>query len=210
MEFDEEEVRKLTENEGDELLNIRTKGNQQGFHESLHHNRYEPTPYKILKVLFSRYHLASEDRLVDFGCGKGRMNFYIHHLAGSSSAGVEMNTDFYEDALKNLEIYARHNKNILEKIDFYNCLAQDYPIDPRDNRFYFFNPFSVQIFMKVINNILRSTEQHERSVELILFYASEDYIDFLEHQTVFEMTEEIALPGMQKDLRERFLVYRLS
>lgn len=200
----------MTENEGDKLLDIRTTGNQQGFHKSLHHNRYEPTPYKILKELFNRYHLAQEDRLVDFGCGKGRLNFYLHNLAGSSTAGVEMDADFYEDALKNLEIYARHNKSALEKIVFYNCQAQDYPIDPRDNRFYFFNPFSVQIFMKVINNILRSVEQHERSLELILFYASEDYTDFLEHQTAFEVTEEIALPGMQKDLRERFLVYRLS
>ena len=78
----------------DELLNIKTEGEQVGFNESLHYHRYEPTPYVALEILFKQYELKSTDRIVDFGCGKGRLNFYIHYLFNSSVIGIEMNETF--------------------------------------------------------------------------------------------------------------------
>ena len=199
----------MNDHQFDEHLNIRTTGSQAGFHGSLHHNRYEPTPYALLEILFSEYQLAPEDRLVDFGCGKGRLNFYVHDRFGAEAAGVEMDETFYKEALENRSTFEIKRKNAKRKIDFFRCLAQDYQVDPRDNRFYFFNPFSVQIFMSAVNNILKSVEQAPRPVDLILFFPSEDYIDYLEHRTLFEQLEEIQLPGVKRDLRERFLIYRL-
>jgi len=199
----------VNERQYDERLNIRTTGNQAGFHDSLHHNRYEPTPYDLLEILFSDYQLSPEDRLIDFGCGKGRLNFYVHNRFGAETAGVEMDEIFYKEALENRKAYLKKGKHAKGKIDFFCCLAQEYLIDSRDNRFYFFNPFSVQIFMAVVNNILRSVERVPRTVELILFFPPDDYIDYLEHRTQFELVEEIPLPGVERNLRERFLVYRL-
>jgi SAM-dependent methyltransferase len=199
----------MKESEYDKLLNVETEGNQQGFNDSPHFHRYEPTPYALLDRLFGRYQLKKGDRLVDFGCGKGRLNFYVHHLFGCETAGVEVNPVFYKEALENQARYESKRKNAKEKIRFYCCPAQEYAIDPRDNRFYFFNPFSVQIFIAVVNNILRSVEEAEREVELLLFFPSNDYIDFLEHHTLFRLKEELLLPKAKKDLRERFLVYRL-
>ena len=72
--------------------------------------------------------------------------------------------------------------------------------DPRDNRFYFFNPFSVQVFMNVVNNILLSVEAVEREMDIILYYPSEDYIFFLENQTAFELKREIRLPGLMRKM----------
>ncbi|EOP76509.1 methyltransferase [Bacillus cereus VDM006] len=194
----------------DAVLNIKTVGEQKGFNKSLHYHRYEPTPYSALETLFNQYELSSSERVVDFGCGKGRLNFYIHHGCGASAVGIEMNEMFYKEAMGNLERYAKKSRNSKDKIQFQCCLAQEYEIDPRDNRFYFFNPFSVQVFMNVINNILLSVEEVEREIEIILYYPSEDYIFFLENQTAFELKEEVRLPGVyERNGNERFLIYGL-
>ncbi|MEH6948737.1 SAM-dependent methyltransferase, partial [Bacillus sp. JJ634] len=75
----------------------------------------------------------------------------------------------------------------------------------------FFNPFSVQIFMKIIQNILRSVEQFPRDIELVLYYGSKDYIFFLENQTAFQLKKEILLEGLSdSNPYERFLIYRLA
>ncbi|KMP24505.1 class I SAM-dependent methyltransferase [Bacillus wiedmannii] len=195
----------------DAVLNIKTVGEQKGFNKSMHYHRYEPTPYSGLDELLNQYEIRSSDQVVDFGCGKGRLNFYMHHKCGASAVGIEMNEEFYKEAMDNLERYARKVRNSKDKIGFECCLAQQYEIDPRDNRFYFFNPFSVQVFMSVVNNILLSVEEAEREVDIILYYPSEDYIFFLENQTAFALKREVRLPGAyEKNGNERFLVYRLE
>jgi SAM-dependent methyltransferase len=193
----------------DGMLNIKTTGEQKGFTQSVHYHRYEPTPYSALKHLFEQYELKRSDQLVDFGCGKGRLNFYIHHLFNASVTGIEMNQSFYHEAMENRTHYLKKHKKSFEKIHFQCGLAEEYEIDPADNRFYFFNPFSIQIFIRVINNILVSLEKHQREIELILYYPSEDYIYFLENQTPFELREEIILPVLSRyNLNERFLIYK--
>ncbi|WP_078408382.1 methyltransferase [Priestia abyssalis] len=194
----------------DELLNIKTSGDQKEFNKSFHYHRYEPTPYHALEKLFTKYELKDSDRIVDFGCGKGRLNFYINHLYRSSVVGIEMNETLYQEAVKNRNRYLEKYKDQQGRIHFQCCLAQEYEINPSDNRFYFFNPFSIQIFMKIINNVLCSVETVGRDVQLILYYGSDDYIFFLENQTPFELKEEIILHGLyEKDDSERFLIYRL-
>jgi SAM-dependent methyltransferase len=174
----------------------------------LHYHRYEPTPYLALEFLFNEYILKAHDTIVDFGCGKGRLNFYINYIFNANVVGVEMNSEFYIEALANKNSYLENFKNRADKIKFTNCFAEEYKIGKLENKFYFFNPFSVQIFMKVIHNIMASTEEFAREVDVILYYPSEDYIYYLDTQTPFEMIQEINLPDRNPD--ERFLIYRLS
>lgn len=199
----------MDERQYDHDLNIHTAGIQQGFHDSFHYNRYEPTPYGLLEALFNNHRLSETDQLVDFGSGKGRLNFLVHHLFGAATTGVEMDQGLHQLACENLESYVQKRPAAKGRIRFTCTLAEQYRIHPRDNKFYFFNPFSVQIFISVINNILKSTERSPRAVELILFFPSDDYIGYLEHSTAFEQFREIELPGVEGDLRERFLIYRL-
>jgi SAM-dependent methyltransferase len=200
----------MKETNYDELLNIETEGTQRGFNKSFHYHRYEPTPYPALEKLFAEYELTSCDHIVDFGCGKGRLNFFIHYLFHSSVTGVEMNEKLYEEALENKENYLIKAKNKGE-IQFQCCLAEKYEISPLDNRFYFFNPFTIPIFWKIINHILVSVEEFKREVDVILYYPSEDYIYYLENHTLFELIKEIQLPGLyENNPNERFLIYRLS
>ncbi|RFU61762.1 methyltransferase [Peribacillus glennii] len=201
----------MKEKEIDKLLNIRTEGDQQGFNKSFHYHRYEPTPYSALEQLFNEYELKSSDRIVDFGCGKGRLVFYIHYLCNATVSGIEMNEELYIAANENRSSYLKKNKKSKDKIHFQFGLAQDYQIDPSDNRFYFFNPFSIQVFMTIINNILLSVEKAERDTDLVLYYPSEDYIYFLENQTAFELQREVKMTDLyERDADERFLIYGLG
>ncbi|USK32947.1 SAM-dependent methyltransferase [Bacillus sp. F19] len=201
----------MNERAFDQLLNIKTEGSQKGFGKSLHYHRYEPTPYAALEWLFREYELKSSDHVVDFGCGKGRSNFYIHYLSNATVKGVEMDKAFYQEAIKNRDRYWKKARSRKGQIQFYCCLAEEYKIDPSDNRFYFFNPFSKEIFMNVINNILQSVENARREIELILYYCSDEYLFFLENQTAFELKKEVVLPGFNdRNPSERFLIYRLD
>ena len=53
-------------------------------------------------------------------------------------------------------------------------------------------------------------ENHPRHVELILYYASDEYQYFLEHRTAFTLKQEIILPNNNRDYRDRFLIYELT
>jgi len=202
----------MREHEGDQYLNIQTAGTQWISEATLHHNRYEPTPYEHLKELFNRHPMAMDEGLVDFGCGKGRMNFYVHDRFGCRTTGVELNTSFCAEAHQNLEEYGRGGKyrNGVDQIRFDCRMAQDYEVQPDDTVFYFFNPFSVQIFMKVVDNILRSEEVYPRGMEIILYYPSIEYIEFLERNTTFELNEAIDMPSIGKDPADQFLIYKFS
>lgn len=195
----------------EKLLHIKTSGNQKGFSQSFHYHRYEPTPYEALEALFQHYEVKDTDRIVDFGCGKGRLNFYIHYLFHATVIGIEMNKMFYQDAIENRNHFLKKIKSKEESIQFYCCLAEEYVIHPLDNRFYFFNPFSIQIFMRIIKNILLSAEESAREMELVLYYPSEDYIYFLDNRSPFQMKTEIKLPELyDHNPNERFLIYSLA
>lgn len=193
----------------DKLLHVKTGANKYTkYPDELHHHPYEPTLYGALDALFADYELKKGSQFVDFGCGKGRLNFYIHYFHNVRVKGVEMDEGLLAEALVNLQHYLHHAKKYEEAIEFICCLAEEYQIDPADTHFYFFNPFSIDIFRKVIHNILRSAEKTEREIALILYYPQDDYIRFLDKDTSFELQKEVIVPGLfEQNPYERFLIY---
>lgn len=194
----------------EKLFNIKTTGEQKGFYESYHYNRYEATSYLALETLFKKYKVTSHDCIVDFGCGKGRLSFYINYYFNSNVTGIEMNNNYFNACINNKKNYLKSYSKQKNKIEFLNQFAEEYTVSSSDNKFYFFNPFSLQIFMKVIKNILLSIEKHPRDIELILYYPSDDYIYYLENYTGFSLTQEITIPNLILiDKRQKFLIYKL-
>ncbi len=201
----------MEEQSYEKLLNINTTGEELWSEKIAHYHPYQATSYKALETLFKEYNVEESDYIVDFGCGKGRLNFYMNYFFKSTVTGIEMDEKYYHDCLCNKESYLKKHKRSSSKIDFKCCFAQEYEISILENKFYFFNPFSVKIFRKIIDNILNSVYEHERNVELILYYPSDDYIYYLENETPFVLKDEIILNDLyNKDSQERFLVYQLS
>lgn len=202
----------ITEEFCENILNIKTSGIQQIDDKFYHYNRYEPTDYRALDLLFSNYDLLETDSIVDFGSGKGRLMFYINYEFNSKVTGIEMNFNYIRESLENKESYLKKYKKKEDKITFLNILAEDYEVSKEDTKFYFFNPFSIQIFMKVIDNILDSVDDYYRKIDIVLYYPSDDYIYYLENNTAFTLKKEIDVSKLYKhhDSREKFLIYTLS
>lgn len=198
----------MREKKHDKLLGIRTVGIREWKDRKTHYNRYEATPYKALKKFFKNYKVNPTDQLVDYGCGRGRVAFYIHNRFHIPVTGIEVNDLTFDEALDNKDSYMQKANHIQAPIKFEYGLAENYKVDKADNLFYFFNPFSVQIFRKVVNNILQSVSEHERTVDLILFYPVSEYKVFLKNKTPFTIISKIKFPGAI-DKKDKFIIYRL-
>lgn len=199
----------MRERKFDRSLSIKTTGIREWPDGMANYNRCEPTPYGALDYLSKNYKLNKGDRLVDFGCGLGRVAFYMHSRFQLPIIGIEANSKVYDEAMSNRENYLRKIKNINVPIEFKHSLAQHYKVQASDNRFYFFNPFSVEIFEDVVHNILESVEVHWRTVDIILYYPMLDYIKALENKKKFQLCNELVVEG-SKDSNQKFLIYRLD
>lgn len=198
----------MNEQQFDKLLHINTIGEQYGFPKLAHYHRYEPTPYAGLEQLFTQYDLPENPVFIDMGCGKGRVPIYIHHKFHTPAIGIEMDAGFYAEAEHNKESYCRKNGS-QNAISFVHTIAENYKIQPCDNVFFFFNPFSIKIFRTVIHHIWESFEQNMRDIHIILYYPPYDYLQFLHHGTPFELIHEVHLEN-ETNINERLCVFALK
>lgn len=198
----------MAERRKDKLLGIRSVGRREWKNNRVEFNRYEATPYKALKVFTNNYKFNPNDKFVDFGSGRGRVTFYVHNKFHIPVTGIEVHDKTFDEALDNKARYRLKAKHIKAPIEFEYGLAEHYDIDKSDNCFFFFNPFSVKIFKKVVKNILYSVEKEKRRIDLILYYPVAEYKEFLKTHTPFTIINKIGVPGA-KDPRERFVIYRL-
>lgn len=196
------------ERKHDESLNISTIGIREWRNQEGDYNRYEATPYKALDKFFKVYHLKEGDEVIDFGCGRGRVSFYIHDRFEVPVTGIEANDQTFEESLDNQTSYLRRNKPIDAPIHFDYGLAEDYEISATANRFYFFNPFSIHIFKKVVQNILDSVKKTPRSVDIILYYPLPEFKRYLKRETPFELMNKTKIPGIHGKYG-KFVVFRL-
>lgn len=199
----------MAEKKLDRSFNIKTTGIREWLDNNTHYNRCESTPYKALERLFKVYKLNKNDHVVDFGSGKGRVAFYIHYHFEVPVTGIEGNDKTYYEAVNNKANYRKKTKHISAPIRFKYGLAEHYKVKSTDNCFYFFNPFSIQIFRKVIYNILSSVEEENRVVDVILYYPMPEFKRFLEKNTPFKLINKVKVPGLS-DKKEKFLIYRYS
>ena len=138
----------------------------------------------------------------------GRLNFYVQHRFSCQTTGIELNETYYEIALKNLNSYKGIHH---EQIHFHLVSAIEYTIEVSQNIFYFFNPFSIEIFMHVVGNILDSFYEHPRKITIMLNYPDSEYIYYLNEYTPFSLIQEIKVPDKyEKDSRECVLIYEMN
>lgn len=188
----------------DKLLQIKTTGRDDTNADQYRHP-YEPTPYSILERLADSGFFGKEDVLLDYGCGKGRVGFFLSWRTKMKTIGIEYDEQIYFDALEN-----RKTVNSKTKPDFVQVSAEAYEVPPDVNRCYFFNPFSVEIFHKVMARILESYYTDPREIFLFFYYPEDAYISYLMTVEELEFYDEIECDDLfGGDPREKILIFQL-
>ena len=193
----------MNEEKWDRLLQIRTSGRDDS-HADQYRYPYEPTPYCVLERLADSGYLRKGNTLLDYGCGKGRVEFFLSWQTRCRSIGIEYDERIYEKAAENQKRAAAAGRVIFELAN-----AEQFQVPEEVDRIYFFNPFSLEILQKVISRIIDSYYAAPREILLFFYYPSDEYISFL--MTVDELTfsDEIDCSDLfqGKDPRERIVIF---
>ena len=194
----------------DELLNIKTQlADDWKLGSDPHYNRNEPTPYHVLTSIVNEYQPKVGGELVDFGCGRGRAMIFLAHHWRVKVTGVEFNDQLITPLKKNITHYISDYPEDSELFEVAFIPAEYYSITNQQSAFYFFNPFSIEIFKTIIWNILASYDEYPREIDLILYYAYPEFIQFLNQNTAFELELSVKLCNQEINPREKWRVYRL-
>jgi len=187
----------------DVSLRIQTCGRDELGADEYHHP-YEPTPYSVLERLADSGLIGKDDVVLDYGCGKGRVGFFLSHRAAAKAIGIEYDARIYENALENQKT-ARTNAN------FVLTRAEEYEVPAEVTRCYFFNPFSVEILCKVVARIIESWYAHPREMFLFFYYPADEYISYLMTVEELEFYDEIECDDLfaGNDPRERIIIFQL-
>ena len=193
----------MNEEKWDRLLQIRTSGRDDS-HADQYRYPYEPTPYCVLERLADSGYLRKGNTLLDYGCGKGRVEFFLSWQTRCRSIGIEYDERIYEKAVENQKRAAAAGRVTFELVN-----AEQFQVPEEVDRIYFFNPFSLEILQKVISRIIDSYYAAPREILLFFYYPSDEYISFL--MTVDELTfsDEIDCGDLfqGKDSRERIIIF---
>lgn len=84
----------MKENEWDKLLQIKTAGRDETNADAYHHP-YEPTPYCVLERLIESGLIGKTDVVLDYGCGKGRVGFFLSYRLKARVIGIEYDDRIY-------------------------------------------------------------------------------------------------------------------
>lgn len=195
----------LKNNDWDKKLNIHTSGRDDSGADAYHHP-YEPTPYVVLERLADSSYINRDNIVIDYGCGKGRVSFFLHYCVGCRTIGLEYDQQIFEQALWNQEQYPK-----TENIAFLCGNAAEYEIKDADC-FYFFNPFSVEILKSVLARIRESYYEQPRTMQLFFYYPDDEYVAYLMSQEELQFLDEIDCQDLfkGKDQRERILIFEIG
>lgn len=194
------------EQKWDKLLQIHTTGRDDSNSDQYRYP-YEPTPYTVLERFANSGLLCKENTLLDYGCGKGRADFFLSYQTRCHTIGVEYNERIYEKAVEN-----REQGVAAGRTEFVLADAVQFSVPAEVDRIYFFNPFSIEILKKVLARVLESYYENPRELFLFFYYPSDEYISYL--MTVDELifSDEIdcrdLFPGENK--REWIVVFEVG
>ena len=192
------------ENAWDKLLQIRTAGRDDTNSDEYRYP-YEPTPYCVLERLAASDLIGCQDVVLDYGCGKGRVDFFLSYRRMCRTIGIEYDERIYENAMEN-------GKTVISRVKprFVLTRAEEYKVPEEVNRCYFFNPFSVEILQKVMARILESYFENPREIFLFFYYPSDEYIGYLMTVDELEFYDEIECDDLfEGDPRERIMIFTL-
>lgn len=189
----------------EKLLQIKTTGRDDSNADQYHYP-YEPTPYGVLERVANSGFITKKDAVLDYGCGKGRVGFFLSYQTKAHTIGIEYDERIYQSALENQKTAVSGART-----EFVLTRAEEYSVPAQVNRCYFFNPFSVELLQKVMARILESYHQNPREMLLFFYYPSEEYINYLLAMEELKFYSGIGCADLYEgsDLREQVLIFKI-
>ena len=189
----------------EKLLQIKTTGRDDSNADQYHYP-YEPTPYGVLERVANSGFITKKDVVLDYGCGKGRVGFFLSYQTKAHTIGIEYDERIYQSALENQKTAVSGART-----EFVLTRAEEYSVPAQVNRCYFFNPFSVELLQKVMARILESYRQNPREMLLFFYYPSEEYINYLLAMEELKFYSGIGCADLYEgsDLREQVLIFKI-
>lgn len=197
---------KDNEEKWDKLLKIKTSGRDDTLADQYRYP-YEPTPYSVLERLANTGYIRKGNTLLDYGCGKGRVDYFLSYQTRCHSIGIEYDERIYKKAMENQVTAVSGNRVQIEMEN-----AEEFIIPKDVDRIYFFNPFALEILRKVMHRILDSYYESPRKLQLFFYYPSDEYVSYL--MTVGELMflDEVDCRDLfaGNDTREKIIVFELG
>lgn len=224
----------MTEHDWDQKLNIQTTGRDDKHADQFHHP-YEPTPYCVLERLRDSGYITKDSVFVDYGCGKGRVGFFLAHEIGCRCIGLEYDPPIFKQAEVNLANFMQaitepsttakqavpthvplNLPEVSKMISFHCANAEKYEVTDADC-FYFFNPFTVEILRSVMGQIIGSYYENPRPMKLFFYYPDPEYVSYLLTGDNTRMLDELYFLDEidcrdlfdEKDEREKIMIFEL-
>lgn len=189
----------------EQLLGIRTELEQTDYAGG-DYFAFQSTGYSSLEKIFDALHITEYDTLVDFGCGLGRVLFFVSHRYRCRVTGVEYEPELFEQLKDNEAYYHVRFGGQREKFTLLNMRAEDYRVGQEDNYFYLFNPFAKEILITIIRNILASVEEHPRKIYIIFYYCTPEYIETM-RQFPLRLSKAMRMNAYFLDPDEKCYIY---
>ena len=135
---------------------------------------YSKTDEKHLQEIFRTLDFSRCRKLLDVGCGKGVVLKEAAKFPFERIAGIELQEELVKNAGKNFRILGLERRISCMQAD-----ALDFDGYGEFDVFFFFNPFSEEVFGRVIDRIL---ESRKSDGPLTFIYHNPRYLDALEER----------------------------
>ena len=190
----------------DKLLKIKTTGRDDSRSDQYRYP-YEPTPYSVLERLANSGYIRKKNTLLDYGCGKGRVDLFMAYQTRCHSIGIEYDDRIFAAACEN-----KKNGISGERTTFVLENAEKYQVSAEVDRIFFFNPFSIEILRKVISAITASCYENPREILLFFYCPQDEYISYLMTVDELMFTDEIDCRDLfdGENPRERIVIFELN
>ena len=132
---------------------------------------YRPTPWRAFKQMLPRDEVGRDDVFCDLGCGMGRAVLLAARYPFKRVIGVELAPELADIARRNVEqVRAKVEAGDVEIV---TADATAYPIPDDLTVLYLYNPFTGEIFDRVLENLLASVDRAPRRLRVIYRHPTE-------------------------------------
>lgn len=142
-------------------------------------HRYEPTPVLAIQAMLDNLTLPHREySFVDFGSGKGRLLLLAARYPWQNIFGVEFSQRLHEISKANIAKWEDPRQQCT-RIESILVDARDFSLPNSPLVLFFFTPFTLPVFKKVVDNIKQSLHEYPRPIQIIYYGSRPDFVEVL-------------------------------